>query len=268
MLAVTDLDNTLIFSYKRYQQGICVETKEGRSLSYMTADAYHLLQKLVSCKKNFVIPITTRSLEQYQRLCLLEQQTFELALTSNGAVLLHKGREDHAWRKESQALMADAVDELEKALVYLHQEANITLEPRFVDGSFVYTKSNQVEKTMENLKQQIDLDKVFIDNNGEKLYVFPKELTKGRALQRLHHRFGQTYTIAAGDSWFDLSMLQGADTAIIPKNSMLLAALTEHNDVRCSDLSGERFAEFVLHNISEMEQKFLAEELYNKAYSG
>ena len=64
----SDLDNTLIYSYRHDigNEKVLVETKEGKELSYMTKVSYELL-KQVSQKKE-LIPLTTRSLEQYSRI--------------------------------------------------------------------------------------------------------------------------------------------------------------------------------------------------------
>lgn len=45
-----------------------METKEGKALSYMTPKAYELLQQLKDHLT--LVPLTTRSLEQYQRIQL------------------------------------------------------------------------------------------------------------------------------------------------------------------------------------------------------
>ena len=42
----------------------------------------------------------------------------------------------------------------------------------------------------------------------------PKALSKGSAVQRLKSYLGRAYTIAAGDSEFDCSMLEEADLGI------------------------------------------------------
>ena len=50
VLFVSDLDNTLIYSYKREigKKKICVELYEGKEISFMTENSYRLLNN-----KNF-----------------------------------------------------------------------------------------------------------------------------------------------------------------------------------------------------------------------
>ncbi len=250
MFFAVDLDNTLIFSYKHYAQGICVETKEGKALSYMTPSAYEHLQQLK--ERLTIVPLTTRSLEQYQRIQLWSSGPAPYALTSNGAVLLTSGVPDAAWAAQTARLIADSLPELKRALALLQQDEAVTLAPRLVDEAFVYTKSQQAANSLDALSRILDLDKVYLDHNGEKLYVLPKALSKGAALKRLSARLGCRCAAAAGDSFFDLSMLEAADAAIIPQDSPLAEYLFAHKQVLASDRPGERFSEFVLETIERL----------------
>ncbi len=66
----TDLDNTIIFSYK-HNIGIDkvnIEMYQGREISYMTQKTYRLLKQVA--KKMLLVPVTTRSVEQYNRIDL------------------------------------------------------------------------------------------------------------------------------------------------------------------------------------------------------
>ena len=250
MFFAVDLDNTLIFSYKHYAQGICVETKEGKALSFMTPRAYERLQQLKD--QLTLVPLTTRSLEQYQRIQLWPSGPAAYALTSNGAVLLTSGVPDAVWAAQTAQLIADSLPELQRALALLQQDRSVTLTPRLVDDAFVYTKSSRMQDSLEALSKMLDLEKVYLDSNGEKLYVLPKALSKGTALKRLASRLGDRCTAAAGDSFFDLSMLEAADAAIIPQDSPLALQLADHKQLFVSDRPGECFSEFVLDTISRL----------------
>lgn len=251
VLFAVDLDNTLIYSYKRYQEGVCVETKEGKSLSYMTPKAYTLWQQLQ--KRLLIVPVTTRSVEQYQRIRLNDSAHFlPYALTSNGAVLLKSGQADVMWDRETQRLIAQSQQELQHALALLAKDESITLTPRLVDGAFVYAKSNRVAESLQYLRQQLDLEQVYLDHTAEKLYVLPKSLTKGVALARLKRYFNCRKTAAAGDSSFDLPMLWAADVAIIPQSPAMIAALQGHPQLLVSDRKREGFGEFVLETFARL----------------
>ncbi len=209
----SDLDNTLIFSYKKknqcQQKVICVEKKEEKELSYMTQIAYNTLQKL--CQKIVFVPVTTRSIEQYQRIQFFDK--IEYALTTNGGILLRNGHVDKIWLEETKKWIASSEKELQKAIYLLRKDNNICFEIRIVDDIFVYTKSLQPQKTANDIMQKLDLNQVFVDTNGEKIYIFPKILNKGFALKRLQNLLHCKKIFSAGDSHFDISMLQQSDVA-------------------------------------------------------
>ncbi|MEY8321115.1 HAD hydrolase family protein [Lachnospiraceae bacterium 46-61] len=209
----SDLDNTLIFSYKKknqcQQKMICVEKKEGKELSYMTQKAYNTLQKLY--QKIIFVPITTRSIEQYQRIQFFDK--IEYVLTTNGGILLKNNNIDKIWLEETKKLILPSEKELQKAIYLLKKDNNICFEIRIVDDIFVYTKSLQPQKTANNIIQKLDLNQIFVDTNGEKIYVFPKILNKGFALKRLKNLLHCKKIFSAGDSRFDISMLQQSDVA-------------------------------------------------------
>ncbi len=213
----SDLDNTLIYSYKRDigTDKILAERYEGREVSYMTVRSHTMLDEVFH--KLLFVPVTTRSVEQYQRIWFSEVWTPKLALTTNGGVLLVDGESDPAWYAVSKQLAEQAEDAMQQAEAILADDPNRALDVRRVDGLFVYTKSSNVPETMERLRQGIDLSAVELFDNGGKLYVLPRGLNKGEALHRLRARLGtDPHIFAAGDSLFDLPLLAAADTVFSP----------------------------------------------------
>ena len=218
----SDLDNTLIYSYKRDigENKILAERYEGREVSYMTACTYALLDQL--CQKLLFVPVTTRSIEQYQRIYFPKQP--KIALTTNGGVLLVDGIADADWYAQSKQLAAQAEDAMQQAEVILDKDPNRALDVRRVDGLFVYTKSNDVPETMQRLRDGIDVSAVELLSNGVKVYVLPRALHKGQAVHRLRERFTEnTRIFTAGDSLFDLSLLAAADIAFCPQALQYMA---------------------------------------------
>ena len=125
--------------------------------------------------------------------------------------MLYENQIEKNWLFETKQMIESSEKELEKAKEILKKDMAICFEIRKVDDIFIYTKSMEPEKTAKILSQQLDLEKVFVDTNGEKIYVFPKILSKGLAIKRLKN-FLQCDTIfSAGDSGFDISMLEEAD---------------------------------------------------------
>lgn len=110
----SDLDNTLIFSHRKEynEEKILVEYIDGKEQSYISAK---LAQFLKECSNISLIPITTRSCEQYKRIFVLPDMLHEQhALTCNGGVLLIDGVVDEEWLTDSNQLSQDQSIEVQK----------------------------------------------------------------------------------------------------------------------------------------------------------
>ena len=217
MVLTSDLDNTLIYSYKRDigKEKVGVEVYEGRMVSFMTKQAYEWLNDLYD--KIWFIPVSTRSIAQYRRIRFHENWIPKIALVSNGGTLLRDGVEDEVWKKETQEMIACAWPELERARAILEEDPYRILEVRVVDDCFVFTKSELPNLTIRMLSAQLNSKIVDIHQNGPKVYVLPKLLNKGIAIRRLKKFFDEEIIIAAGDSEFDVPMLKEADIAFYPE---------------------------------------------------
>ncbi len=216
MIFCTDLDNTLIYSYRRQmpEEKRCVEIYEGREVSFLSEKTYHGLLKLQ--ESMMIVPVTTRTVEQYQRI-QLGIRPFAYALVCNGGVLLCDGKENKNWYQESMKLVEEAQEELQKAMELLASDERITFEIRNIRELFIFTKSRNAKDTISDLKENLDLTKVDVFSNGVKVYVVPKQLNKGMAVKRLRRLMKEKNIIAAGDSLFDVSMLQEAEIGLAPE---------------------------------------------------
>ncbi|SFB10832.1 Hydroxymethylpyrimidine pyrophosphatase [Acetitomaculum ruminis DSM 5522] len=212
---LSDLDNTLIYSYKHDigADKCLVENYNGMGISFMTGYSHSLLTKIR--KEIEFVPVTTRSISQYERIFFGGEEV-KYALTDNGGNLLINGKIDEKWHKESMTYFKKAEKEIDKAREILEKDKNRSMEVRLVDGFFAFTKSDDEEKTKKTLHEALDNTKVNIFNNGVKVYVFPKELDKGLAVKRFRKRFEIEKIITAGDSLFDVPMLLNGDISIIP----------------------------------------------------
>lgn len=223
----SDLDNTLIYSYK-HEIGAhkkCVELYEGREISYMTLLSLELLERIR--QRVLFVPVTTRTVEQYRRIRLGMGEP-PYALVCNGGVLLVNGREDDAWYEETVKRIGDCGGELRRAQAILEHDPDRDFEVRLIRELFLFTKSKAPEQTMERLRAALDPDKMDVLGNGVKVYAVPKALNKGAAVLRLKERLGANKVIASGDSEFDIPMLDAADLAIAPKS--LADQALEHAD--------------------------------------
>lgn len=213
----SDLDNTLIYSYKKIKGDcICVEMKGNKELSYMTKSAYNLIET-INKKFNF-IPVTTRSVKQYRRINIL-QNGIHIALASNGGTLLIDNEINEQWKEETKKIVEPCYDNLRKAAEILKKDKNVYFEIRIIDDIFLYTKTKNFKMTKNSIEENIETKNIFIDRNADKFYIFPNGINKGNAIRRLKKFLGQNdIVIAAGDSLFDVSMLNYADIAFIPEN--------------------------------------------------
>lgn len=253
----TDLDNTLIYSYK-YEMGpdkVLVEKKEGKELSFMSRQAYGLLQQI--SKVHMVVPITTRSLEQYLRIQFGTSIPIRYALVANGGILLKDGKIEKQWLRKTKRLIKSAEEELRYAMELLRKETEGFFDPRLVDGLFVFGKSEDSQQTVDMLRMKLDLAQVTIASNRSKVYVLPKCLDKGTSLRRFRTYQAGRYEqyVAAGDSEFDVPMLEQADLAYSPQE---LQAAFKNTVIQYPQVS------FTENMLQDMTRRFLIQESKNE----
>lgn len=252
----TDLDNTIIYSCRREigRDKLCVELYQGREVSFVTLKTWEMLRQVK--ERTLLIPVTTRTMEQYDRI-QLKVGTPEYALVCNGGILLEKGVENPVWYQDSLALTADCRGELKAAQLLMERDKNRSFEVRNIRELFLFTKSEKPEESVEYLRKRLDTERVCIFQNGVKVYVLPKNLNKGaavrRLLQKLHSEGKETGTVmAAGDSGFDISMLQQAQISFAPsflQKSCQLPGQTVIVE------EGELFSEAVLNRVLQQAGK-------------
>lgn len=210
-----DLDNTLIYSYKHDigRDKINVELYRGREISFVTGKTHENLKKIR--EKFLIVPTSTRSIEQYARINL-HIGSLPYALVCNGGVLLVHGEKDAAWYGESLELIRESLPELETAGAFLEKDSRRKYELQFIEDLFLFTKCDSPEEVAAELKEKLDSRRVKVFRNGEKVCVVPASLSKGTAVERFRRYKNADRVIAAGDSEFDLSMLQAADISLAP----------------------------------------------------
>lgn len=262
----TDLDNTLIYSYKHDigRDKRCVEVYHGQELSFVTQGTHRLLHKLSEWKQQvLIVPTTTRTTEQYLRIDL-GVGGFPYALVCNGGVLLAAGtdddiaagnavvREDKKWYRDSLEMIQDSMGELRRAMKLLDQEPRRTFELRFIRDLFVFTKCKDSGTVVGDLKKVLDAEVVDVFSKGAKVYVVPRVLSKGNAVSRFRKYIGAGYVIAAGDGEFDVSMLEAADLGLAPAELVQRCQFPE----KVRALPAERhYAEAVLSTVLEVISK-------------
>lgn len=215
MIFFTDLDNTIIYSYKHDigRDKINVEIYQGREISFITQSTHEYLKNL---KENIlVVPTSTRTVEQYERIDL-EAGSFKYALVCNGGILLENGIKADGWYRQSLREIEESNGEIEKGLKLLEDNPLRTFEVRYIEKLFVFTKCDSPELVVSQLENELDGSYVDVFNNGSKVYIVPKSLNKGRAIERFMEYMHESFAVAAGDSRFDIPMLKAADIGLAP----------------------------------------------------
>ena len=211
----SDLDNTLLYSRSHKREGdICVEHNKGRAHGFMTPLAVERLREV--SQKVRLIPVTTRSIEQYRRIEWPEGTAPEYAVTTNGAVLLKNGEADAAWRETHDALIVPAREEIARChALYLGDRAFIRC--RIVDDAYLFVYCADGVDARAQAAECQKQTSLRVEPSGRKIYFFPPKLTKGAALLELRRRFSPRKVYAAGDTAIDTPLLAAADRAFAAK---------------------------------------------------
>ena len=81
-----DLDGTVMHSRRNWSPGdICVELIDGEERGFMRADMHRVLEH--ACEVGYVVPITSRSIGQFERISWMGIET-DLAYVANGGIRL------------------------------------------------------------------------------------------------------------------------------------------------------------------------------------
>lgn len=242
ILLASDLDNTLIHSYKHKREGdICVELLNGAEQGFMSGKVHSQLSSLPECVE--LVPLTTRSVAQFERIKLPES-CYSRAITTNGAILIENGVQNEEWRISEKRY----ADELMPLMKKLHAEldGNEKLNVvRIVDEMYLYISCAKPEYVGEFMDRYSAITELDVMLSGRKIYFLPPEINKGKALKRLAQGENDARILAAGDSTIDLPMLEAADLAIIPE---ALDPLLK-NPNRCVFKGKGDFAEFVIETL-------------------
>lgn len=248
MIFFTDLDGTVIRSASKKRAGdIVVEYKDGYEITCISSESAEILADL----SDSVIPVTSRSIEQYKRINIPGFMP-KYALVSNGGNLLINGVPDKDWSKRSSGIAEKRSEDLTACRKLLEKDSDRSFEIRLVDGLFLFTKSNAPEVTLQYLNERlgtmIGLD---LYNTGAKIYAIPKELNKGAAVIRLVEKLGdyEEKIVCAGDSVMDIPMLECADTAVYPDNMGL--------DLCGFTCEREGFCEFTVNTFKKLRSNML-----------
>lgn len=198
ILLASDLDNTLLFSWRHRQEGdVCVEWLDGREQGFCTPGSLAMLAELN--RELLFVPVTSRSVEQYRRIAWPAACRPRYAVTTNGGILLAEGEVDRQWLARTRELIEPWQNELRELEIRLTR-VPINKRSRMVDDIYLFAACDKREDAQALgalLKGSTSLDTAV---SGRKVYFFPPLLNKGEALLRLKVRLRPDKTLCAGDT--------------------------------------------------------------------
>ncbi len=252
ILFACDLDNTLIHSF-RYKRDfdVCIEWIDGKEQGYMSPRAIELLRAVQDRVE--LLPITTRSVEQYKRIVWPTGCVPSRAITTNGAILLQNGEPDAEWQQTFQRLVHPVYNDLEALRDRLLLQEETYSRVRMVNDMYLFAYCREgVDADACAAEHALPGMQVLVARR--KLYFFPLGMDKGSALARIRACRSQdsavdpvyAEVVAAGDSSIDLPMLRQADLALVPTGDMAEQLEGAHVMV-CPD--EQPFADFALQQV-------------------
>jgi hypothetical protein len=232
-LLACDLDQTLIYSRSAFRlpagsglpaapELLTVEYLDGEPLSYVTRRAADGLRDLTRAAT--LVPVTTRTLEQYRRLRLGAPSAY--AIAANGGHLLVDGTPDRDWASRVRTRLAASGRPLEDVRAMADELAAAGSWVRTIrdaDGFFVYlvATGREVIPDLSELATRLEAAGWTLSVQGRKVYLVPAALTKEAALEEVIARTGALRLAAAGDSLLDRGMLARADISVRPAHGEL-----------------------------------------------
>lgn len=259
-----DLDQTLIYSERsagraKRDTDVWVEDYDGAPLSFMTGAAHQLLADLSA--RHHVVPVTTRTPEQYARIRLPGTQPH--AICANGGVLLVRGERDRAWDRRVQLALSGAVaaSTIRSRLEQV-QQAGWVRTVRQVEDLFVYlvaTHRSEIPPAwLADVTSWAARHGWVVSVQGRKVYVVPGPLLcKGDAAARIAEHLGGPL-LAAGDSLLDSTLLDRSLVAIRPAHGELHQRGGDDGRVRVTARSGAEAAEDILTYLGDVADELVA----------
>jgi hypothetical protein len=229
-VVATDLDGTVLFSGRAMSrlaptldELLPVDVDGEKTYAYMTATAAPRWQRLA--RAGVVVPATTRSVAQYQRLRLPGPAPVA-AVVCNGARLLIGGVSDQSWDRSVRTNLRTGAgfDVVLRQAQRWHAERGFAAL-RTVEDLFVYLTVHHrlpwLDTFVEEAQAWSQPRGWRTSLQGRKLYLLPAVLDKAAAVAEVAGRFGAARIVAGGDSLLDEQMLRAAHAAIRPAHGEL-----------------------------------------------
>lgn len=166
-----------------------------------------------------IIPVTTRSIDQYKRINWPTWAKPKIAAVTNGSIILGNSDLNRQWEENVET----SLPELERMQAILAM-STAYIRCRMVDNKYLFVYCAQEIDPIQQSRAIQELTTLKVTASGKKIYLFPPGVDKGTATSKIRHFLEPDLLISAGDSDIDLPMLNQADIALVP-NADLAAKL-------------------------------------------
>lgn len=233
MIYASDLDRTLIYSLgaigvpENTPGLVPAEIINGKTSSYISQQALNQLLELT--KRVIFMPVTTRTIQQYQRINLFQETVIpDYAVTSNGGNIIVGGVVDKEWRASIGRLVdrhsatADEVRSYIKAVIRDEWIISESYCDELFFSFMVYRDQLPLDE-ITNLSDRLYKLGWRVSLQGRKLYAVPAAVNKSDAILHVRRTVRSEPMVASGDSLLDKCLLDSADYAIAPSHGEIFA---------------------------------------------
>lgn len=233
MIYASDLDRTLIYSLgaigvPETTPGLVpAEIIDGKTVSYISQQALDQLLDLTA--RVIFMPVTTRTIQQYQRINLFQETIIpDYAVTSNGGNILIGGIVDKEWREHIGRLVERHSAGAEEVRTYIKAVVRDEwiISEHYCDDlffTFVVHRDQLPLDEITNLSDRLFKLGWRVSLQGRKLYAVPAAVNKSDAILHVRRTVRSEPMVASGDSLLDKSLLESADYAIAPRHGEIFA---------------------------------------------
>lgn len=239
---ITDLDRTIIHS--KNPGFTCVETYDGREITFMTEKAISLLNKVLSNKEIEFVPCTMRKYHQTMRVGFIGEYKPKYMICENGAQVFINGVLDSEWESHMRTVVnkkevQDGVYKL-KALNLIAKDI-LNIDGFYIAISFYNEDDSNVALGVIKSLFEKPYNVVQV---GRKMFVIHEKIDKKYAVEYLVNKYRINNFITSGDSDADKAFTT-MGKAILPKHASFNHAssvLTKESGIYAT----EEILEFVL----------------------
>ena len=258
MIFASDLDRTLIYSKKfikecDIEEVMEAEVDDGKVISYMSSKAFQMLEKI--SKRVHFVPVTTRTMKQYERIGLLRKIHHNYAIVANGGTIIKDGKVDEQWKSIVQKRLDGECISLCEAMDRFKSISSPVWvkKTRTADDLFFY---NIVDTQMVPMDELSDFEKEMEEcgwrmvHHSRKLYFIPKCVSKGDALLHISKKIdGFRDVISCGDSVLDIEMAGVSRCFISPLHAEIyksMGDIAKDINIAFTNQSGIKSSEEIL----------------------